>query len=124
MIPGEKDIEFVRGDFYERFGRVRTKVWDAQAQTWVPGSYRDITGWTGICQVRETVDSETVLFSFTVTLGNQTTAPGSFFIRALPAVTQGLEVLTGVYDLQWTLPDAKVYTYVTGKVTLKKDVSR
>jgi hypothetical protein len=124
VIPAPVNIAFVRGDSYSKFGRVRTKVWDATAQAYIPGPYRDITGWTGLAQVRATVDTATVLFEFTVTVGNQETVPGSFFLTAAPAVTAALTTLAGVWDLQWTTDTGEVYTYAAGTVTLTKDVSR
>lgn len=119
-------IEFVRGDSYELFGRVRTKVWDAETSTYVPGPYRDLTGWVGRAQVRTALNSTTVLFSFDVELGNQSTTPGSFFIKAQPADTSSLadNQLAGVWDLEWTSPDGEVITPVGGQVALEGDVSR
>ena len=124
MLPAVSDIEFVRGDNFSKFGRVRTKVWDATSQSYIPGPYRDLTGWVGLAQVRPDVDSNTILFTFDVVLGNQTTALGSFFLNATPAMTKDLTVFSGVYDLQWTTNTGEIFTYVGGKVTLKKDVSR
>lgn len=124
MIPAVANIEFVRGDSFSKFGRIRTKVWDGVAGAYVPGPYRDITGWVGLAQVRETVDSASVLFSFAVTLGDQVAAPGSFFLTAVPADTINLSVFAGVWDLQWTTDTGQILTYVGGTVTLKKDVSR
>lgn len=124
MKAATYDIEFKRGDDYELFGRVRTMVWDAGQSKLVPGPYRDITGWSGLAQVRTSEDATTTMFAFTVALGNQETVPGSFYVRAVPNDTKNLTVLVGVWDLQWTTDTGKVYTYVEGKVTLDKDTSR
>lgn len=119
-------IKFVRGDSYSLFGRIRTKVWDEGSQEYVPGPYRDLTGWTGLAQVRTNLASSTVLFSFDVILGNQTTTPGSFFIEAQPADTENLadNQLTGVWDLEWTSPTGEVITPIGGAVQLEGDVTR
>lgn len=123
MIPAVVDIEFTRGDSYSKFFRARDRVWDAGTSSYVPGPYKDLTGWTGLAQCRATIDDASVLFLFTVTLGNQITTPGSFFVTAAPAITKDLTTFVGVWDLQWTTNTAEVYTYCGGKVTLKKDVS-
>jgi hypothetical protein len=124
MIPGVSNLEWVRGDSYSKFGRVRTKVWDGLTSSYVPGPYRDLTGWTGLAQVRESVDAPAVLFELAVTLGNQGTSLGSFFLTATPADTADLTIFEGVWDLQWTTNAGEILTYVGGTVTLKKDVSR
>lgn len=130
MKKAPYNIEFVRGDSYSLFGRVRTKVWDSAANDgvggYVPGPYRDLTGWTGRAQVRASLVTTTVLFSFTVELGNQVTTPGSFFIKAVPADTENLSdlQLKGVWDLEWTSPTGEVVTPIGGSVTLEGDVSR
>ncbi|QEM40917.1 MAG: hypothetical protein [Phage AS32] len=124
MIPAVANLRWTRGDSFSKFGRVRTKVWDAVAGAYVAGPYRDLTGWTGLAQVRETHDSTTVLFAITVTLGDQVAAPGSFFLTVAPELTADQTVLSGVWDLQWTTNTGDVLTYVGGSVTLDKDVSR
>lgn len=124
MIPAPVNLQWVRGDSFTKFGRVRTKTWDSTIGAYIPGPYRNLTGWTGLAQVRETLDSNTVLFAITVTLGDQNTAPGSFFLTAAPEVTEELTTLLGVWDLQWTTNTGQVLTYASGTVTLTKDVSR
>ena len=114
MTPAQKDITLYRGDTYELFARIKDGS----------GVYRDLTGWVGLAQYRATVDDSTVLATFSVVLGNQTTAPGSFFMRLTDTVTAALTVLSGVYDLQFTFPDGTKGTYMAGKVTVTKDVSR
>lgn len=123
MIPAVVDIEFTRGDSFSKFFRARDRVWDEGEGAYVPGPYKNLTGWTGLAQVRATLDSSEVLFEFTVTLGNQGTTPGSFYVECIPATTQSLSVLAGVWDLQWTTAAGKVYTYAKGAVKLNKDVT-
>lgn len=126
VIAAQYDIKFKRGDDYTLFGRVRTRVWDSGLEEWIPGAYRDITGYTGLAQCRLTTETPAILFSFTVTLGNQVTAPGSFFVEASAADTEDLTVsqCIGVWDLQWTTDLGKKYTYVEGAVILDPDTSR
>jgi hypothetical protein len=120
------NIEFVRGDSYSLFGRVRTKVWDSETSTYVPGPYRDLTGWVGRAQVRATPASTTVLFTFDVELGDQQAAPGSFFIKAQPSDTAALpdNQVNAVWDLEWTSTTNEVITPIGGTVKLEIDVSR
>ncbi len=126
MQAATYDIKFKRGDNYSLFGRVRTMVWDAGLEEYVPGPYRDITGYVGLAQCRLTTETPTPLFSFTVTLGNQAVVPGSFWVKAVPADTTALTSaqLKGVWDLQWTTDIGEVYTYVEGSVDLDPDTSR
>lgn len=115
MKPGTLDLEVYRGDSFELFGRIRTTT---------AGSYLDLTGWVGIAQIRSDPDSDSVIESFSVTLGNQSTAPGSVFVRLTAAQTSDLAFTSAQWDLQFTLPDGTVRTYLKGKVTLNKDISR
>lgn len=126
MKKADYKIEFVRGDSYSLFGRQRTQTWDAGSTSYIPGPYRDLTGWTGRADVRSDATSATILFSFTVTLGNQATAPGSFFVTAAPEDTVNLSdsELNGVWDLQWTSPTGGIITPIGGAVVLESDVTR
>lgn len=119
-------IEFVRGDSYELFGRAQTKVFNSGTGLYEPGPFRDLTGWTGRAQARVAIVTTSVLFSFDVTIGNQSTALGTFFLSALPAYTKNLTdaQLKGVWDLEWTSPDGKIITPVGGTFELDPDVSR
>jgi hypothetical protein len=124
VIPAVKDITVKRGDTFELFARIRDKVWDAGTSTYIPGPYKNLTGWTGLSQIRLTADTpDPVLATMSVVLGNQGTTPGSFFLRMTSTVTATLTV-NGVYDVQFTLPDASVQTYLGGAVTISKDVTK
>lgn len=124
MIPAVHDIKIKRGDTYSLFGRIRDKVWDGVTQTYIAGPYKNITGWTGLCQLRANEDAVDISAVGTITLGNQTTVPGSFFMTMSKTVTAALTGASGVYDIQFTTPAGEDYTYVGGKWTLLKDVSR
>ena len=124
MIPAPHDIVIKRGDTFSLFARARDKVWDAGTGQYIAGPYKDLTGWVGLCQLRATEDSATVIATPTIVIGNQVTALGSFFMNMTDAETGAITALEGVYDIQFTTPAAEVYTYVGGIWTLSKDVSR
>ena len=124
MIPAPHNITIKRGDTFSLFARARDKVWDAIEGEYVPGPYKDLTGWTGLCQLRETEDSATIVATATITLGNQVTVPGSFFMTMSKTITAAITVVTGVYDVQFTTGAGEDYTYVGGTWQLSKDVSR
>lgn len=124
MIPAVHNITIKRGDTYSLFCRARDKVWDAPSGTYVPGPYKDLTGYVGSCQLRPSEDSTSVSATPTVELGNQSTAPGSFFVRLTDDETAAITDLNGVYDVQFVTPAGETYTYVGGTWTLSKDVTR
>jgi len=126
MKPAKHDIEIRRGDTYELFFRVRTRVWNPTTEVWEAGAYRDLTGYEVTAQLRTAADAATVEIEFTCVLTNQTTVPGGVLVRATPAQTQALIITAGVYDVQLD-PDGTgddKYTYLEGDVTITKDVTR
>lgn len=124
MIPATHNITVRRGDTFSMFCRARDKVWDPVNSVYVPGDYKDLTGWTGSCQLRATEDSAEVVVTATVVLGNQTTTPGSFFVNMADDVTATIAVNNGVYDVQFVTPAGETYTFLGGTWTLSKDVTR
>lgn len=122
MKPAEKALEFYRGDSFEAFMRIREMT--LVEGEYVPGAYIDITGWVGLGQLRSSEDDPTVLATFAVTLGNQTTTPGSAFLRLTAAEVAALSVASGKWDVQFTLPDSTVNTFLKGNFTVVKDVSK
>lgn len=130
MEPFVKNIKIRRGDTKEIFFRVRTKVWDAGLSEFVPGPYKDLTGYTIEAQVRASKDDVgTPLLEFAVTLGNQADEAqgrGAVLLKLTPAETASvpLNIPSGVYDVQFAEPDADAFTYLEGGVTFDKDVTR
>lgn len=129
MEPFKKDIKIRRGDTKEIFFRVRTKVWDNATSTYIPGPYKDLTGYTVTSQVRANSDATEVLATFAVTLGEQTdevNGRGAVLLKLSAAQTAAIPTsqASGVYDVQFTEPDADVFTYLEGGVTFVKDVTR
>ncbi len=124
MIPAPHNITIKRGDTYSLFARARDKVWDAINGVYVPGDYKDLTGWTGLCQLRASEDAVEIVATPAIVLGNQGTTPGSFFMNMTAAQTAGITVIQGVYDIEFTTPAGEVYTYLGGTWSLSKDVSK
>lgn len=128
MIPAPLNIVHTRGDSYELFGRIRDRVFNSGTGLWEAGPYKDITGWVGTGHVKAVIDDASPAFSFTITIGNQTTTPGSFFARLAPAATESVTItgasLKAVYDIQFLTPAGDKFTYVSGSFTLNKDVTR
>lgn len=126
MIPWVKDIKVRRGDTKELFFRVRTRTWNEALQKWEPGPYRDLTGWTALSQIRESLDSTIVAAEFTVTFSDQVNPDtvGGVLLKLTPVQTASLTIIKGVWDCQFTDLAGDVWTYVAGAVTVEKDVSR
>ncbi len=129
MEPFQKDIKIKRGDTKEIFFRVRTKVWNAVDLVFEPGPYKDLTGFTVTSQVRATKASADPLLTFAVTLGNQadlTDGRGAVLLKltAVQTASVPLATVAGVYDVQFSEPDADVFTYLEGNVLFTEDVTR
>lgn len=132
MSPVKKDVTIRFGDSHQIFFRVRERVWSELEDKFVPGPYRDLTGWTVLAQIRATTDSEVVLLTYTPTLGNQADevlGRGSIWLDITPTQTNQVRAMNpqptgGVYDVQLTTPAGEVYTYLEGKINFAKDVSR
>lgn len=132
MTPIVKNL-FVRfGDSHQLFFRIRERVYNETTGTYEPGPYRDLTGWTVLCQVRTTHDAPDPLYVYDTTLGDQAdlvSGRGSVLLTATAATTGALRTVDprpeeAVYDIQLTTPSGEVYTYIEGAITFKKDVSR
>lgn len=129
MNPTQKNITVRRGDTKEIFFRVRTKVWDAVTSKYVPGPYKDLTGYTVTSQIRETKGSATTLLVFTVTTGDQADlidGRGSVYGKIQDEDTQdvSLAINAGVWDVQFENSTGDKSTYIEGTVTFESDVTR
>lgn len=117
MIPASHEINIRRGDTFRLYFRIKNKS----------GTYPNLTGWgTGLAQVRDEVDG-TVIFTMTVTKGNQTTYPGSVLCMIASAVTKAADFdlhNKGVWDFEITNDLGETDTYIEGPVVLEKDVSK
>lgn len=122
MNPAPFDFTMKRGDTFEIFTRVREMV--LVGSEYVQGDYVNITGWTGLMQARQTEDAPEIDATFDIVIADQGVTLGGYFIRMTAATSAALTFATAKYDLQFTLPDTSVHTFLTGVVTLSKDVSK
>lgn len=122
MKPAKLDLFVKRGDTFEVFFRVRERV--LVGSEYVDGDYVNLTGWTGLCQVRQSEDAATIDVEISVVIADQVASLGGVFMRLTAAQTTALTIASGKYDLQFTKPDTTVHTFLEGTVTVSKDYSR
>jgi hypothetical protein len=123
--PYAQDIEVYRGDFFSFFFRVYRVNPDGSQ-----GAYEDLTGWTGLAQIRASENDASVIATFTFTPANQTTFPGGVLLSLDETVTETFTLAgqatsgkLGVWDVQLTNTLGEPNTYIKGAVMLEKDVS-
>lgn len=117
MLPGTKDLAIYQGDTF--ILRLRLKLSTARNVN----DYIDLTGCSVVAQIRSTEDSNTIIAPFTTVVENQTTNKGEVTISLANTTTTAM-TQDGLYDVQVTFPDGTVTTYLRGKVTLTKEVTR
>ena len=122
MKPAKLDLPIYRGDTFEAFGRIRERV--LVEGVYVDGSYVNLTGLTGLAQIRTAADVPTVTATITVDIADQGVTLGGFFLRMTAVQTAVLSLATAKWDLQFTKPDDTVHTFLYGDVTLTKDISQ
>jgi hypothetical protein len=125
--PAQQDIYIYRGDYFELFFRIRTKVWDAGLGLWVPGPYRVLTGWTGAAQVRATPDAVGIIATLAVTFSDQLVTPGGGWVTCEDTVTKLLPAGGAVppgWDCQLIDTLGKPRTYMRGSVIIDSDFTR
>ncbi len=116
-LPAVYDIEIYIGDDFSLPIRLKAD-----------NVYVNLTGWTGRAQLRNGVG--TLLATFTVTVGNQSTTPGLVTVSMANTITSGLSpsgnspTTTAVYDVELTDTGSKVRTYLAGTATVVIDVTR
>lgn len=123
MLAGTRDITIYQGDSWDMLIGIKdTGV--------VPAEYQDLTDFVGLAQIRATEDANTTLAEMTVTLSDQGTLPGRVVLSLTPADTASLPPTGGVWDVELTSPPGYTgalegtHTYLKGKVTVIKEVSR
>lgn len=100
-----------------------------QSVTWksgTPAAPVDLTGCTARMQIREKVDSATVLATFTTEDGGITlgAALGTVEVFASDETTAGYTFTRGVYDLEVEFVSGEVRRLMAGKVTVSPEVTR
>ena len=113
FVPAELNIKVYRGDtirateFTYKEGGVAVNI---------------SAGYSIAAQIRLRQDDPTILKSFTVVITDG--VAGKFTIFMAAADTAALPPKTLYWDLQVTSPSGHVRTFVKGKVTVSKDVTR
>lgn len=116
-----------RGDYFSGAFRLRSRVWNQVlnngAGGWEPGPYTDLTGYTGIFQVRLTEDQTTIDATGTVTVLDQVALCGAVRYSLEGPDTQALAGLY-FFDVQMTDTAGKPRTIIAGQIDFHRDVSR
>jgi hypothetical protein len=87
----------------------------------------DLTGYTAQMQIRETLDSSTVIHELTSAVGGGIsidTANYTVTINIPANTTRNFDFTTAVYSLELTNPSGVVTTLVTGNLTLVREITR
>lgn len=112
--PGPLDLDLYQGD---------TAVYNLiLTRTSADGEEKpvDLTGATGLAQIRKNVRDANVLASLTVTFPD----PAEGKCRLTLTADESIKAGSGVWDLQVTEADGTVKTWLRGVVTIDAGVSR
>lgn len=121
LVPPDYDLTLYEGDSVSFSFRARSRT-----STGGPGPYYDLTGCTPKAQIRFSEDDETVVAEFTAVLGDQTDSDekGMVKLSLTSAQITDWAAEEAVWDAQVTWPDGRVQTFLKGKVTVVKEVTR
>lgn len=86
----------------------------------------DLTGYTARMQIREKLDSTSILYELTTALGNIVldNSAKSITLTIPASATAGFTFTSGVYSLELVASGGQVTQLVAGAVTLVKEVTR
>ena len=115
-LPVGKNISIYQGDSFELAFTLYTKLPNGDQ-----GPAVDLTGATASAEMRATVDSSTVLATFTCSHDDD---GGRITCALSPAQTEALPASGGVWDVQVEYPNGDVKTYLAGTVAVTKEVTR
>lgn len=88
------------------------------------GSPKNLTGYSGELQIRESIDDATPITSLTSVNGGINISGGVVRLRIEASATTAFTFSSGVYDLELTAPDGTVTRLVEGKVKVSPNVTR
>ena len=88
------------------------------------GDPKDLSGYTGELQIRETIDDTLPKLTLTSVNGGIVISGGVVKLRIEASATSAFDFSTGVYDLELTAPDGTVTRLVEGKVKVSPNVTR
>lgn len=119
-LPVGRNLSIYKGDSYEFSFRLRERD-----EAGAPAGYVNLTGCTAKAQIRATEDSSTVIAEFATEIPTQSGDDlGRVNISLTSADTSASGFVNGKWDVQITWPDGKVKTYLSGSVTVTKEVTR
>jgi hypothetical protein len=84
----------------------------------------DLSGWSVRAQMRPTVESETVLYEWGVSLGNATLYAPFVTLIVFDTDSDAWTWTDAVYDMEVTDPGARVYRIAEGVVFVSREVTR
>jgi hypothetical protein len=136
-VVGMKEINNTGDDFYICHGKTATTITCNTINSQAFNAYTSggsiswnspmpLTGYTGKMQVRETIDSTSVILELTTSNGGIIIDPVNYTISMLITSTQtaALNFSTAVYALELTAPGGDVNSFVRGNLTLVREVVR
>lgn len=118
MQPGTHHLTLYQGDTFKMDLRLREID-----ETGTPAGYIDLTGYTGLAQIRDSAGSDDIAASFVVTVKDQVAERGGVSLFLAASESASLE-RSGVWDFQLTSPSNEVTTYLAGSVKVLQEVSR
>ena len=118
-LPGVLDIDLYQGDYWERSFTVLGS--DNPDDLNPVYTAIDLTGFTGEAMVRVKQESAEVLASFEVEVTDP--VAGIVTVRMQPTEAAKL-TSSGFWDLQLVSPGGRPHTFLRGRASVTKDVSR
>jgi len=85
-----------------------------------------LTGYTAQMQIRETIDSSTVIYELTSSSGSilLNTSDNTIFLTISAAITRAFAFDSAVYSLELTNTSGVVMPFMSGNITLVKEITR
>jgi len=111
---------YTRGDDVRITIRVRENVYDPVTQTYTPGDYIDLTGWTGASEWRPDPDSTTLETAVVTMDPDQVTHKGQFTVELTDIQGRNIEDGWG-FDIELDDPSGFKQTYIKGTVKMDLD---
>lgn len=84
----------------------------------------DLTGWSARAQVRQAVDSETVLHEWNSATGTILFQDNRIVLATTPSISSAWEWREGFYDVEATDADGRVWRIAEGKAYVRPEVTR
>jgi len=118
-LPVSKNLTIYKGDTYRFSFRLRERTSDGD-----PGDYVDLEGVTAKAEIR--AEDESLIAEFDTTIADQSDPDNTGKVELYPSteVTGETNFGNGVWDAQLTFPNGDVRTYLKGKVTAVKEITR